>query len=302
MVTVINRTEALDQLPDGARPARYTRLASVVWTVGTRSLVRLALRRYRRRKADRVRLEYDGGTWAAVRDQRAWERADSLDDYLIGHDQRTIVAKIHGKPYEVTRCGYNRWRLRQLQELVHSFSADSEDLVELGCGFGYNILSLASAGSGLNLSGYDISENGIAAARATAAHFGIGGMTFGLIDLTDPTHTSFREIEGKTVLTFFCLEQIPYDLDLAVRNILAARPLRVINVEAATGARRPAGGMDLLNDLYVRSQDYQTTLARSLKALESSGDLRIVEQKSLGFGPTIHQEAFLFVWEPTHPR
>ncbi len=267
-----------------------------------RSLARLALGRFRRRKADRVQAEYDGGHWASILENQSWLQCENLDEYLIGHDRQTILARMDGKPYEVARCEYYRWRMQRLGSVVRKYSENDEALIELGCGHGYNVFSLVAGTAISSFKGYDISENGINAARAAASHFGVDNVSFDLIDLTDPTHPSFGEIAGKTVLTYFCFEQLPYDLDRAIQNILTARPRRVINIEAATGARRPKSGLDLLNDLYVRSQDYQTGLARSLHGFQSNNQLRILEQVGLGFGPTIHNEAFLFVWEPTNPR
>lgn len=295
------RIEAVNSLPAGARPARFSLLASTGCSVATRSLVRRALRRFRRRRADRVQAEYDGGTWASVLEQRSWEQSESLDEFLTGHDRRTILARIDGRPYEVDRCEYYRWRIRRLQSVVQTFADGDNTLIELGCGYGYNVFSLASGTDIESFKGFDISDNGIAAATQIASHFGVKNATFDLIDLTDASHPSFGAITGKTVLTYFCFEQLPYDIDRAIGNILSARPRRVINIEAATGARRPGNGLDLLNDLYVRSKDYQTGLARSLHKFQRSNELEILEQKGLGFGPTIHNEAFLFVWEPTNP-
>ncbi len=302
MVTVTDRIAASDSLPAGARPARFPPLAATGWSVATRSLGRLAIGRLRQRGADRVQAEYDGGNWASILEKRSWTRCGSLDEYLIGNDRQAILARIDGKPYEISRCEYYRWRMQLLQSVVRSYVEDDGTLIELGCGYGYNVFSLALGGNIKTLRGYDISENGIAAARAIASHFGVEHVSFDLIDLTDPTHSSFGEIAGKTVLTYFCFEQLPHDLGRVIRNIVEARPRRVISIEAATGARRPTNLLDLLNDLYVRSQDYQTGLAGCLRGFQTNNSLKLLEQTRLGYGPTIHNEAFLFVWEPTPPR
>ena len=112
--------------------------------------------------------------------------------------------------------------------------------MELGTGYGYNLFSLSLNHPDWTFKGFDISPNGIAAGREIADHFGLSDkVSFGRIDLTDAADPSLAEIEGETAFTYFCIEQIPYDVRKVVENIIAAKPKRVINIEPTTRAARP---------------------------------------------------------------
>ena len=127
------------------------------------------------------------------------------------------------------------------------------------------------------LKGLDISPNGIKAGREIADRFGLSDrISFDRIDLTDPSDPNLSEITGKVVLTYFCIEQIPYDVGKVIDNIIAARPKRVVNVEPTIEMLNLAHPRDLVSLLYIRSVDYQTKLFSTLDELERQGRIRIV--------------------------
>jgi hypothetical protein len=76
----------------------------------------------------------------------------------------------------------------------------------------------------------------------------------------------------------------------------------VIQIEPTTELLELWRPMDLLNYAYVKSVDYQTRLFSALADLQRRGKIRICAQRRLSWAPTIHNDTFLAVWEPTENR
>jgi SAM-dependent methyltransferase len=241
--------------------------------------------------------EYDIGHWARARRERAWERAANLEEFLIGERSDMIVARVEGVPTRLPCREYYRYRLRALPQLVTRHLEG--EIVELGCGTGYNLFALAFACPDRHFIGFDISPNGIETGRAIAQHFGLAGrIRFDFLDLTKAGDPNFKLLDGRSCFTFFCLEQIPYSIDAVVRNIASARPRRVLHVEPSTellDLRRPG---DWANYVFVKSMDYQSDLFRLLPRLAAAGELRVVEVDRAAFAPTLQNSGFIAVWEP----
>jgi hypothetical protein len=261
-----------------------------------RSLARLARRRTR--TSARVADEYDEGTWRRVHDDAAWTRAPTLEHFLVGADSTPIVARLHGEAWSVPRDEYYRWRIGAIQTILAEHAPDDGALLELGCGFGMNLFSLSLDPRWGRLRGLDVSKTGIDVGNEVARWFDLDRVAFGEIDLTDPGHPGFGEIERATVLTYFCLEQLPADVEQVVGAILERRPRRVIHVESAAGLLRWSRPFDLLNKAYVRSMDYQTTLVDIVESMTETGRMNLIHRERLTFGPTLHNDPCLLVWEP----
>lgn len=263
-----------------------------------RSFARLLVRRVRRDQ-QQVADDYDQGVWKRALEERAWEQATDLEAYVIGTNRAEALVKVGGAVFRMERAAYNRVRLQGLQEAIRESMEDQViELVELGCGAGYNVFSLALDPRWKRITGLDISPNGVAVARSVASNFGRGDLSFGLIDITDPENPSWSLLEGRSVFTYLCLEQLPSQIEQVITHLLAARPRRVVHIESSVDLLRPWRPLDIANLVYLRSMDYQRSLMHVLAAKEREGRLRILGARSLQFAPTIHHDAALIVWEP----
>lgn len=277
-------------------------LASAVAGDLLRSTARLVARRARRHR-EMVAAEYDGGHWKGMLERRPWLSTRDLEGFLEGTDATDRLAKLDGEVFKLPTHEYYRRRIALLQDLLQREAGGANELVEVGCGFGYNLFSLSLDPLWRRLEGLDISSNALAAGSAIARHFGLTPrIDFHALDITDPAHPGFRRIEGRTVFTFFCIEQVPYAVEKVVENLLAHRPRRVIHVEPTTERLAVWRPLDLLNYLYVKSVDYQTRLFTLVEGLASRGRVRILTDRRSGFSPTIHNEGFVLTWEPTGMR
>jgi hypothetical protein len=264
-----------------------------------KSIYRLIARRIER-TADVVNSEYNLSHWQKVLSNKAWESADDLTAFLAPPDSTKWLRKIDNQIARVSAQKYYQYRIPALGALIGRHCGGAKRIVEMGAGYGYNLFSLSLSHPDWTLKGFDISANGIAAGQAIASHFGLSDrISLDRIDLTAPSDPNLAEVRDEVVFTYFCIEQIPYDVRKVVENIIAARPRRVINIEPTTELLDLRAPRDLISLFYIRSVDFQTQLFSILDEFERQGRIRIVARERMPFAPTIHNDGFLYCWEPT---
>lgn len=260
------------------------------------SLARWAKRRHR--TDARVASEYDQGTWEKARRDAAWQRAPSLDAYVAETSRKTLVAMLDGSLCRVPAHDYYRFRYRRLRQLIDTFRKPGTPVVELGSGLGTNLFRLRAEGLDVPMKGFDISPTGVEVARSVTSHFDLRQMDFDVLDLRQHDHPNYPQIEGTTVFTYYCLEQIPSATREVMEAIARARPARVIHVEPSTELLSWWRLSDTATRAYVLSQDYQRTLMRTAKDLEAEGKLRIDGCSRMRFAPTQRNFPLVLIWTP----
>lgn len=281
-----------------ATPAAPFELARAYAADIARSVGRIAFKNVRR-TSDVVDSEYNAGQWGRILSERAWLQEPTLESYLIGQDRREQFAKVDGQIVRISAREYYRYRLGAFARLVSDLAGKATSILELGAGYGYNLFALSLDPRWLTLRGLDVAPNGIEGGRQIAGHFGLGDrVTFDRIDLTDAADPHLPELAGATILTYFCIEQIPYAVEAVVDHILSARPARVINIEPAVDMLRLTDPRDVASRIYIRSMDYQTRLFGLLEELEAKGRIRILDRQRMNFAPSLHNDGLLYVWEP----
>ncbi len=264
-----------------------------------KSIYRLVLRRIERTQ-DRVNSEYDLQNWQKVLSRKAWLKAKDIPDFLAPADSTERLRKVDNQILRISAQKYYQYRIGALGDLIARHCGGANGIVELGTGYGYNLFSLHHSHPDWTLKGFDISPNGIAAGREIADYFAISDkIVLDRIDLTNASDPNLAAIAGEVVLTYFCIEQIPYDVRKVVENIIAAKPKRVINIEPTTELLDLFSPRDLVSLFYIRSVDYQTQLFTMLNQMEREGQIRIIARERMPFAPSINNDGFLYCWEPT---
>jgi hypothetical protein len=287
--------DILGSLPPASLPDRAVTYAIDV----AKSIYRLVIRRIERTQ-DKVNSEYNLLNWQRVLSNKAWRNGGDLRDFLAPPDLNERLRKVDGRILRVSALKYYQYRIGALGELIARHCGDARQIVELGTGYGYNLFALHHSHPDWTFKGFDISPNGITAGREIAEHFALSDkVSLDRIDLTDASDRNFSAISGEVVLTYFCIEQIPYEVRKVVENIIAAKPKRVINIEPTINFLDWSDPRDLVSLLYIRSVDYQTELFSTLDELEREGRIRIVARERMPFAPSINNDGFLYCWEPT---
>jgi hypothetical protein len=293
------KTTGANEILGSLSPASLPDRAITYATDIAKSFSRLILRRIERTQ-DKVNSEYDLLHWQKILSNKAWLKAKDLPDFLAPPDLKERLRKIDNRILRIDGQKYYQYRIGALGELIGRHCGDTDGIVELGTGYGYNLFSLHLSYPDWMLKGFDISPNGIIAGREIADRFNLSNkVSLDRIDLTDASDPNLAEITGKVVLTYFCIEQIPYDVRKVVENIIAAKPKRVVNVEPTIEMLNLARPRDLVSLLYIRSVDYQTQLFSTLDELERQGRIRIIARERMPFAPSINNDGLLYCWEPT---
>jgi hypothetical protein len=264
-----------------------------------KSVYRLILRRMERTQ-DKVNSEYNLLHWQKILSNKSWLEAKDLPDFLAPPDLKERLRKVDNRILRISAQKYYQYRIGALGNLIGRHCGDTDGIVELGTGYGYNLFSLHLSHPDWTLKGFDISPNGITAGREIASRFDLSDrISLDRIDLTNAADPNLAAIKDKVVLTYFCIEQIPYDVRKVVENIMAAKPKRVINVEPTTELLDLTNPRDLVSLFYIRSVDYQTELFSTLDEFERQGRIRIIARERMPFAPSINNDGFLYCWEPT---
>lgn len=259
----------------------------------------------RHRSSKQVNADYDAGEWKDHLRQRAWESSRSLQEYVLGVDQRRVRAQVDGRLCDICLSDYYRYRTDQIVSLLREFDGGSPRMVEVGCGAGRNLFACATSGRWKELRGLELSHTGIEVIRAAASHFGLDYLSAGPIDLLDDRSPGFAELRGATAFTHYCLEQLPHHTESVLRRLAAAGVRRVIHIEPTMEFFQAWSLRDLASMAYIWRQDYLADLVKVARRLEREGVLRVVAVRRLGFAPTLRNTPTLVVWEPlassSHP-
>jgi len=265
-------------------------------------LIRLTiafLSRRQYRSKDEVKSDYDLGSWSAVLNEKRWLKFNNLESYLTLFGRKDFqIAKIDNEIVKIKTSDYYIYRLKKINQIILNYCNGDDEICELGCGFGFNILSLRSSDNYKNLYGFDISKNAIAAAKLSSKHFNLENITFDQIDLTNPEDLNWAGIKNRTVLTYYCLEQLKHSLNSVLENIINSGVKRVIHLEPTIELLDFWSIKDLVNYLYIKRRDYLDNLITCLESLEKAGRIRIIEKKRMYYSPTPKNDPTLVVWEP----
>lgn len=239
--------------------------------------------------------------WQQQQQQRTWQRYRHVADYLASRKGRgfEIMALMEGNPYRVDIADFYHWRAKKIGHILQRFYDLNQPIVELGCGYGKNLLALWDSGF-RNLIGYDVSPSGVDMVREQAAHFGLQ-LHVDTFDLTDLSHPAWEELAGTVVFTHYALEQLPQHIQPIIARLVEAQPCQILHIEPMFELLRPSRSLaDLETWLHMYLKDYQTSLLKVLTAQQSRQRLEILDIIPLRFSPELRSSPTLIRWRPTN--
>lgn len=246
-----------------------------------------------------VNTNYDAGVWQSKLEEKKWTKFNTPYDYLTksGENFRlncVINNTICNAPYSY----YYEHRLKIVQSIVSTWANDHDEIIELGSGFGMNLLSLVIMQKWKLLKGYELSPTGIKCANELFAHFKIENCHFLPADLTNENDNVYNSLEGKLCFTYLCLEQLKYNTGSIINSLIKSNVKRVIHIEPSFELLNPLNLRDLLSIIYVKCKDYQDNLLKTLRKYSDEGKIKILAAERLGYSPTLKNSPTLIVWEP----
>jgi hypothetical protein len=288
---------ASNSVPAKARPIGTIATAAIyLRSIMLDLLHKLLIRR--RRDRSLIDADYEAGDWMRQLRGRNWEKSGSLREYV---DRRWLDrprrVQIQGRLWSLPTYEFYRFRRARLVEIMKRFASPDATLVELGSGTGSIAFELTQAGIWPKILGLELSPTGREVARNVAEHLKAHKVEFAEIDLLDPESKGYRKLAGQTVYTHYCLEQLPEHTEEVFRNLVRARIKRAILIEPSYELLKWLSLRDLASMTYVLRQDYQRSILRVAKQLESEGLIHIVHVERLDFVSSHRNAGTLLVFD-----
>jgi hypothetical protein len=243
--------------------------------------------------------EYEEFAWASVLSSKEWERFESIDDFVTKrNDLRRRVCLVDGKVDYLTTHAYYTYRKKTLRYLVEPYLKEGTGIVELGCGWGFNLFSLAdSIQKPTTMLGMDVSHNGLQAGRQVSEKFGVP-VDFKHIDLLDDTHPNWKEIKSRVVMTYYCLEQLANYMDRVISNLIKAGPELVIHIEPTRELSNPLNLLDFNSLVYSRARDYPGNIVSTILNKQDLGLVKVEKVQKKRYAPSLQNYPVFIVWKP----
>lgn len=244
--------------------------------------------------------EYDR-RWHSHAQQRRWQRASSLSEAvrLSSYGDARLRALVEFQPVSIPAPDYFAWRAGKLAAVLGAHGSRDQQMIEVGCGLGKNLVALAQQGF-TRLSGLDVSHHAVAATREQLAAFGVPAV----VEQADIRDLGEQRalVAGSTVFTNYVLEQFPRQLEPILHRLAELGPRQVLHIEpCADRLPRRRAWERLPSSWHVRAHHYQRALLRVLRGLEQRGVLTVLEVTPLGFSPYLFHSPVLVRWQPCRP-
>jgi len=271
----------------------------------TKLLLKILRNRYirnqkRTRTKGTVQKDYDQNAWKNIFLSKYWEKAKNLEEFCFSviptsglNADTKITCLIDGKLTRITTQSYQNYVSKKHYEIMKNFLDENDEIIELGCGFGYRLFSLRMQGLKNQMRGYDVSTYGTKTAEEINNFFSCD-IKFGKFDMTEDFDTSI--LTGKTVFTYHSLEQLKYYTQKVISNLIKSKPRQVLHFEPVPELLG-FNLLDIVSKQHNSYADYQNNLLSTLKNFEKNHLVNITDVKRLRYVNPVN-ETTLIRWIP----
>lgn len=199
---------------------------------------------------------------------------NSLKDFLfknaILNDRGDFGNKI-----SLVNCGklvmstYEEYLKYKSMRLSRSIPIEVDSILEIGCGFGWNLASFRYNGFVGKLYGVDISENGIKLSNLISNKYNLNFETRVMdIKELDPSILSLSSVD--LILIYQVLEQLPYDVEEILLKLVNTFPdTRFLIIESAAELF-PKNLNLLMTRFYGKKQGYQRSVLKTCNIMSQN--------------------------------
>jgi len=245
----------------------------------------------RKRTKTQVNKEYDSNSYLKGLDLIS--KVKTLDDMRYLMYDRFYVSQeagylLNGKWQLLDQRKFVDMHEDQLQNFILKSVKESDTILELGCGNGKHLFELRNRGFKSTLYGFELSKNAIETAKKLNEKFKTN-INFQVFDITQSIPDTFA---GSTIFTVGVVEQIKYDVDKFIDNLIAINPKQVIHSEDVHEISK-FSIRKLFLIIYAYARDYNVQLIKTLK----KHDLDILEIEMETIQPPV-QQGGLIRWTP----
>lgn len=218
----------------------------------------ISLKKYNRNNL-LVESEYDGRIWK--NDLIRAQSTSSLNQYLFPNATGMLLMRT-GKYFAELSNSQNFLEIKKnlLNQILEVNK--HENILELGCGSGWNLAILRKSGFDGNLYGLDISKNAIETISTLNKKYNLS-IFAEVTDLTNESILSHEFVKSADVIfSYLTLEQMPLTAESVVRRFASlANEKRIFFLESSSDLF-PYHYSDFLTKIYTKKKNYLRNLKK----------------------------------------
>ena len=254
------------------------------------------------KNAAELNREYDREKWGPLFEKvRISSKVGSIHDvdlmYLGSVEE--ILCFASGQYYLTTNLAGHRDYVSLINKTANHYASDVDSFVDLGCGYGSILFSLAENAHFKNrrFAGLEYTQSGFMLTRFLSEQFGLEMIT-GKCDITQEQITKNAIPRNALIYTSYVTHCIPLLPDHFVDAILELKPKRVIHFEPCYEHCQNGSLTDLMRKRYIEKNDYNTNLMTLLRKASNLSKIRIINETPSIFGTNPLFCVSIIVWEP----
>jgi len=172
-----------------------------------------------------------------------------------------------------------------------------DTLVELGCGWGRNLLFAFKMNLCKNAIGGDFSKDGLNLGNSLKKQFELP-INFFHFDYYSPSTEFLYKLKDTIVFTHNSIEQISYLPEKSILALIKSQPRVVIHLEPIFEHQNENTLLSCIWKRYIEINDYNRNLLTVLKRFEKQGLLKIIDEKPHALGLNAFNPCSFIVWVP----
>ena len=231
-----------------------------------------------------VDLQYNSGSWAKKLDSYFEQKktSNNLESFLF-EKQFAIQTGLKRK-LKLVNCDklmfieQEKYLEYKAKRLAECFDDQYSNVLEIGCGFGWNLAVLRLYGFKGGLNGIDISKNGIKLSKEISSNFSLNLHTQ-VKDIHELDKKFADDFKIDTILIYQVLEQIPDSTEQVLNKLIEIFPKTKFLIIESASELFPVNLNLLLTRFYIYKQNYQTSVLKVCKNLAHSEKITAFQSK-----------------------
>jgi hypothetical protein len=230
----------------------------------------------------------DAGRAVGLSELLSWTEDSSRQEFCSRGSDYVLLkpAEIHHHYLELTSCALQPW-------------VPAPALVELGCGFGNVLFSLAKHfGPAVGqIIGGEFTKSGVSLLSYLAQQEKLPVLA-GNCDLGAPGITPLPLPQDAIIYTSFATPYVRHLTPALVEDLCSFRPRVVVHFEPCYEHAESDSLIGLMRRRYIEVNDYNRNLMTVLKDAEKAGRIQIVRESPCVFGRNPLLPASIIAWKP----
>ena len=187
---------------------------------------------------------------------------------------------------------------KKIVEVSNNHMTSSDTIVELGSGWGRNLFYFLLKKLCHRVIGGEYTKEGRLVSEFISEKFKLPAEFFHF-DYYNPHEQFMQKLAGTVVFTHNSVEQIRHIPEETIQSLIESKPRVVIHFEPVYEYCDKNTLLHYLWKRYTLMNDYNRNLLTVLKKFESSGKLRIIDEKVHTIGLNAFNPGSFIVWEPS---